>query len=295
MKSVRLRCLLLPKVLTTWTTIGSVMLLQMSSQDLNHVGASGASYGFIDKCSNDIISGIWSDLPKCQPRQEVVKLPLPDDPDVVEVIPSHVVVPRCSGVCHQGNLYHQCVPHDKERGTKTFKVKVSIEKQSSRGIESRFILDQVMFRRLNSIVECSSVTLETHNSCKCGCDLESANCSEKQVQSINHTHPLTRSSFMDSIHSRTMTITFASVGVGIMPSGVFVWRIRSASFGTIEPVSACVEWRSTRSAPPVSSMMPSTPASACSMSTAFIYGAFIRARQTKKASVPLSMHSLDLY
>ena len=49
-------------------------------------------------------------MPTCQPRDTIVKLPLPDDASVDEVIPSHVVVKRCSGVCHEGNVYHQCVP-----------------------------------------------------------------------------------------------------------------------------------------------------------------------------------------
>ena len=53
---------------------------------------------------------IFAEMPTCLPRDTIVKLPLPEDASVDEVIPSHVVVKRCSGVCHEGNVYHQCVP-----------------------------------------------------------------------------------------------------------------------------------------------------------------------------------------
>jgi hypothetical protein len=61
-------------------------------------------------------------MPACIPRDLIVKLPLPDDPSVDEVVPSHVVVKRCAGVCHQGNVYHQCVPQAGARAEQEMEV-----------------------------------------------------------------------------------------------------------------------------------------------------------------------------
>ena len=131
------------------------------------------SYGQSDVCTNDLISAIWSELPNCEPRLEVIELTLPPgDPNVVEVIPSHVVVPRCSGVCHAGNLYHRCVPDlEGGRSRKQFRV---------------------MFRKAPGLpgggsggggvaMDCALVEVETHLHCKCGCDIEADFCTDKQV------------------------------------------------------------------------------------------------------------------
>ena len=52
------------------------------------------------------------------PRDTIIRLPLPpEEASIDEVIPSHVVVKRCEGVCHEfGNVYHECVP---EPGART--------------------------------------------------------------------------------------------------------------------------------------------------------------------------------
>ena len=60
--------------------------------------------------------------PSCEPRDTVVELPFPNDPMIAEVIPSHVLVQRCSGACHQGITYHKCVPEPGGRSKKIFKV-----------------------------------------------------------------------------------------------------------------------------------------------------------------------------
>ncbi len=146
------------------SVMATVLAMQSASSSVDRVAP--VSYAADnDVCTNDLMESIWGALPNCEPRPEVVALDLPsDDPDVVEVIPSHVVVPRCSGVCHEGNLYHKCVPKSESRARQTF---------------------QVMFRKLptsgsSSGMECSTVEVETHSSCKCGCDLEASLCSPKQ-------------------------------------------------------------------------------------------------------------------
>ncbi len=95
----------------------------------------------------------------------MVKLPLPADASIDEVIPSHVVVKRCAGVCHQGNVYHQCVPNTGSRVDR--KVEVLFRRTDSDGQGS---------------LECSTVSVEEHESCKCGCDVEAVHCKDTQVR-----------------------------------------------------------------------------------------------------------------
>ncbi len=108
--------MLLEMAFTTLSVIGSLLVLQQS------FGSEQARYLGSEQCTNEGVGGIWANLPPCKPRDTLVGLPLPDDANVVEVIPSHVMVPRCSGVCHEGNLYHHCVPTEDGRSTKLFEV-----------------------------------------------------------------------------------------------------------------------------------------------------------------------------
>lgn len=147
---------------TTLSVIGSLLVLQTATRD--SLGGPPATHHYVGnsrQCTNEAISLIWSSLPPCQPRSTLARLPLPDDADVVEVIPSHAEVPRCAGVCHQGNVYHHCVPSARGRINKTL---------------------EVMFRRLSGQVECSDVVVETHAQCECGCDVLASSCTEKQVR-----------------------------------------------------------------------------------------------------------------
>jgi len=114
-------------------------------------------------CSNDAMGQIFAEMPTCLPRDTIVKLPLPEDASVDEVIPSHVVVKRCSGVCHEGNVYHQCVPKSGARTNQVFEV--LLRKTNADGM---------------SEMACSTVHIESHDSCKCGCDVEAAQCSNLQ-------------------------------------------------------------------------------------------------------------------
>ncbi len=111
--------MLLEMALNTLTVIGSLLVLQTAP---NSGDDSSRYLGDGQECSNDAVSNIWSTMPPCRPRDTMVALPLPEDADVVEVIPSHVMVPRCDGVCHQGNLYHHCVPKADGRTTTNFEV-----------------------------------------------------------------------------------------------------------------------------------------------------------------------------
>jgi len=122
-------------------------------------------YSAIHQCPNTAYSDIMSSIPVCEPRETLVELPLPRDPMIEEVTPSHVLVPRCSGVCFQGNTYHKCVPESGGRSSQTF---------------------QVLFNRRNPQgsgqleMQCSSINVETHTACKCGCDVDISNCNSNQ-------------------------------------------------------------------------------------------------------------------
>jgi len=122
-------------------------------------------YSPIHQCPNTAYSDIMSSIPVCEPRETLVELPLPRDPMIEEVTPSHVLVPRCSGVCFQGNTYHKCVPESGGRSSETF---------------------QVLFNRRNPQgsgqleMQCSSINVETHTACKCGCDVDRSNCNSNQ-------------------------------------------------------------------------------------------------------------------
>ena len=154
--------MILEMATTTLSLIGSFILLLTTKN--SHAGEGIASYSgeAPEQCSSQVMAQIWQEMPACKPRETLVPLLLPeDDANVVEVIPSHVAVPRCAGVCHVGNLYHHCVPAAGARRAERF---------------------QVMFRTMqNSQLECSTVEVEVHDSCKCGCDVEASSCSPKQV------------------------------------------------------------------------------------------------------------------
>ena len=69
-------------------------------------------YAPTGQCPNTAYSDVMASMPDCQPRETLVKLDLPNDEMIEEVLPSHVLVPRCSGVCYEGNNFHKCVPED---------------------------------------------------------------------------------------------------------------------------------------------------------------------------------------
>ena len=97
--------------------------------------------------------------PQCEPRTEIIKLPLPSNfPEVAEVLPAFVEVKRCSGNCYQENEFHHCV------ASKTT-VKTT----------------QVVFRTYTNDLQCSSIDLEEHSECQCGCNIDASSCLATQA------------------------------------------------------------------------------------------------------------------
>ena len=111
-----------------------------------------------NKCTENNFKNVFENLPQCMPRRTLVSLPLSNDFDIIEIIPSKIEIERCDGVCHNGQLYHKCVP-------------------SSKNVKQI----EVILRTLNGDYQCSTIQLEQHLDCKCSCDIESANCTPQQV------------------------------------------------------------------------------------------------------------------
>jgi len=111
------------------------------------------------ECSAEEKAEIWSFLPTCQPRNILVSIPHPTDPDVIQYIPNQVEVPRCAGTCTQeGKLYHRCSAN--ETGV----------------LEVPVILERILGTQ--TVEVCTYVKVEVHKSCKCGCSPEP--CTAKQ-------------------------------------------------------------------------------------------------------------------
>ena len=78
--------------------------------------------GPIYECSNFALSNAMSLTPLCEPREISFFLPFPNDPRIEEIIPSQILLPRCSGGCLQGKSY-KCVPEPGGRSSETFEVR----------------------------------------------------------------------------------------------------------------------------------------------------------------------------
>jgi len=96
---------------------------------------------------------------RCMIRDVAVKVPEPEDFITDAIFPSHIVVPRCSGVCvNSAGL--TCHPKKKPK----------------------IIAHEVVLYNSNGTQVCRHVELEHHKGpCKCSCQLSNADCSPRQV------------------------------------------------------------------------------------------------------------------
>jgi len=110
-------------------------------------------------CNEEKRNMIWNRLPKCIPKNESIAIPFPPDPNVIQYFPNRIELPRCSGACYEnGHLYQSC----KANETELQDVPVILETISGQ----------------TTVEVCSTVKLEVHVSCSCGCgDIE---CNELQ-------------------------------------------------------------------------------------------------------------------
>ena len=98
-------------------TSSFVMTLAKSSR-IRAQGRLSPTY----KCSNFALSNAMALTPICEPREISFHLPLPKDPRIEEIIPSQVLLQRCSGGCLQGKSY-KCIPEPGGRSSETFEVR----------------------------------------------------------------------------------------------------------------------------------------------------------------------------
>jgi len=112
------------------------------------------------ECTRDHIKEAISGISACKPREVVIQLPWPNNTDIQQMTPSHVLIQHCTGGCTP--LEPSCLPSK----TRTKRVSVLVAKC---GINLG-ICDK----------ECATVELEEHLECKCACALTPRDCSEAQ-------------------------------------------------------------------------------------------------------------------
>lgn len=87
------------------------------------------------------------------------------------------------GGCHVGTVSaHSCVPSaNGGKINQTFEVIYYINYFTESNLTINFF--QIMMRSLDNLnsVECSTVIIESHQSCNCGCGEETKKCTNKQV------------------------------------------------------------------------------------------------------------------
>ena len=101
-----------------FATISCFVIVLVDSSKIRAQGRLNPTY----ECSNTALSDAMSKTPLCELREISFYLPLPNDPRIEEIIPSQVLLPRCSGGCLQGKAY-ECIPEPGGRSSKTFEVR----------------------------------------------------------------------------------------------------------------------------------------------------------------------------
>jgi hypothetical protein len=71
-----------------------VLKIKMQLYNVNHLSKTTVGYSPEDVCPAGTLEQVWSSKPPCKPRKILVKLPLPEDGDVLEVIPAQIEVAR---------------------------------------------------------------------------------------------------------------------------------------------------------------------------------------------------------
>ena len=112
----------------------------------------------IKECTPDQQKNIFLDLPECSPRSSLIDLRemFANATDVIEVVPDHVAVDRCGGSCHAPS--HTCNP----------------DSVISESIPVMLVLSN--FDHGKHEVLCSTVQLDVHQTCRCGCHVKEHQC-----------------------------------------------------------------------------------------------------------------------
>lgn len=155
---------MLTTMLTTIVIFGSLHIFPMmpAAQE-----ATVGVYSAPETCSKSQTESVYVSGPNCVPRKTLIKLDLPEgDSNIIEVHPPEIEVARCGGVCHN----RKCVARPGSISVRTVTVQFTyINKQSS----------------LTHPTKCSTIQVEQHDECICGCDLKPEDCNEKQAFDVS--------------------------------------------------------------------------------------------------------------
>jgi len=100
---------------------------------------------------------------RCMIRDVAVKVPDPEDFIAEAIFPSHIIVPRCSGVCLD-KVGETCLPKRKPK----------------------VVSHEVVLYSINGTQVCRHIELEHHRSpCRCSCLLSPGDCGQNQVFSTS--------------------------------------------------------------------------------------------------------------
>jgi len=100
---------------------------------------------------------------RCMIRDVAVKVPDPEDFIAESIFPSHIIVPRCSGVCLD-KVGETCLPKRKPK----------------------VVSHEVVLYSINGTQVCRHIELEHHRSpCRCNCLLAPGDCGQNQVFSTS--------------------------------------------------------------------------------------------------------------
>lgn len=121
-------------------------------------------YHEISQCSQTHHENILPSILKCRPRPTVIELPMPvmdgESGAIMQVIPGHVLVERCSGSCSVPS--HSCLP--------TLVVNKTVEVMAIQTTFSSGVWNTV----------CAVVQIEEHKECACSCRQTAELCSQGQ-------------------------------------------------------------------------------------------------------------------
>lgn len=118
---------------------------------LTSLSLSSNSSSQSTSCSDSTRQKIWSQVPDCRPRQTLVPVNLPVNPNILQVVPNQVSVARCGGSCHTDQDYYQ---------------RCSVARRENITVQ---VLYQVLGEDGGLEEECKHLAVETHTECRCGC------------------------------------------------------------------------------------------------------------------------------
>lgn len=139
-----------------------IMLIHLISGKVTWFDSGQFEFGRVGQCSNKHQKEAFDvhTNHQCSVRDQVVELEIPLDGGVIQVIPSHVTVARCSGSC-MNNPGHSCTPRD----------------YRMRKVEVMMVTSTYSQGPLQTL--CTTQKVREDISCSCGCSISETDCSRE--------------------------------------------------------------------------------------------------------------------